>query len=132
MGSLKTGQVLIWEGILAISIWRFPDAKMSNTRPPWKFRDDKEGDHFGNFLMTKCQIHLYLGDSPMTIRPNTLLPWRFPDGKKDDVPFTLYNYREHTLRYITRKYCCGPAVVPVFVTHLVFFHFVLRDFLFGG
>ena len=117
---------------MAISLWRFPDDEMSNTRPPWRFHDDKEDDHFGNFLMTKCQIHLYLGDSPMTIRPNTLLPWRFPDDKKDDVPFTLYNYRERALRYITRKYCCGPAVVPVFVTHLDFYLFLFCDYLFGG
>ena len=100
---------------------RFPDDKMPNTRPPWRFPDDK---------MPNTRPHWRFRDNEKDVVPFTL--WRFRDDEKDVVPFTLYNYHEHTLRYLTRKYCCGLAVVPVFVARPDFFLFIFRDYLFGG
>ena len=43
-----------------------------------------------------------------------------------------YAYHEHTPRYITRKYLCVLAVVPVFSLQFDFYLFLFCDYLFGG
>ena len=61
----------------AISLWRFPEAKMSKTLLPWRFPDGNKGDHFGDFPTTQCQIRVHLGD--FATAKWTLFPLHFGD-----------------------------------------------------
>ena len=114
-GSLKTGQVLIQKGKfwgnVKVDKGGFPDNKMSNTRPPWRFRDE-------DFTMTKWTFFPICISEISRCRngrwPLYTFPfWRFRDDKMDVGPCTPYNYHEHTQRYSTKKHLCVLAVVPV-------------------